>query len=197
MDFDKVVEKRRSIRSFKGNVVSWKDVLLAIDSARQSPAAGGDLLLKFIIVEDPHTIDKLAKHADQDWISQASVVAVLVSDDKNLEKLYGDKGRVYSRQQSGAVINTLLLKLVDLGLSGCWVGSYDDNKIKDVLDIPKAKQVEAIIPIGYEKPAAKNMGKTRKKPLENFLYWDKWDRSKRQPIFRESQSKADLHGHPY
>ena len=198
MDFDKIVEKRHSVRTFTGKVVSWKDVLVAIDAAIKGPGAGGDLPFKFIIVENAKKIDKIAEQCDQLWINQASIIVVITSDDKHLEKMYGDRGRIFSRQQAGAAINTFLLKLVDLGLSGCWVGSYNDNKIRHLLAIPSEKQIEAIIPIGYEKPSPKtNRGKSRKRKLENYLFWDAWDQESRNPIFKENTShKFDQHGHP-
>ena len=196
MEFDRIIEKRSSVRSFKGRVVSWKDVLYAVDAATKGPGAGGDLALKFIIVENPDTIDKLADHADQSWINKSSMILIVTSDDKHLEKLYGDRGRVYSRQQAGAAINTILLKLVDLGLGACWVGSYDDKMIRKVLQIPEEKQIEAIIPIGYEKPAIKKASKSRKRKIEHYLFWDKWNQKSRNYLFKETISRADEQGHP-
>jgi len=197
MDFDKVIEKRKSVRDFTGKVVSWKDILYAVDTAIKGPAAGGDLPLTFLIVEHAENIDKVAEQCEQDWIKNASIVVLVVSDDKHLENQYGDRGRVYCRQQAGAAINTMLLKLVDLGLGACWVGSYSDAKLRRVFDIPSNKQIEAVIPVGYESTSLKGTrGLRRKKRLVGSLNWEKWGKRRREPVFLERMSKADIHGHP-
>jgi nitroreductase len=185
MDLDKVVEKRHSVRSFKDKKVSWKDVMTAIDSALQGPFAGNMNNLKFIIVENTEKIKNIANHSQQSWISESGILIVVCSDDSFLEKQYGDRGTVYSKQQAGATINTLLLKLTDLGLGNCWVGAYADEYVKRELDIPSDIQVEAIIPVGYENPS-----KIRKKPskhtLERAINWEKWGKNKRPAFFQDT-----------
>ncbi len=124
MEFDKVVRKRKSANHFSGKKVSWKDVLEAIDAANQGPFAGNHNNLHFLIVEEPSTIKDLANCCEQSWISNSNILIVVCSDDTHLQDLYGERGRIYSRQQSGAAIQTLLLKLTDLGISSCWVGIF-------------------------------------------------------------------------
>src|SRR3989344_4790062 len=119
MEFDSVVRKRHSVRSFKSKAPSWRDVLEAVDSALQVPTSGGHYHIKFLFVENPETIKKISKLAEQSWIAESKFLAVVCSNDTPLEDLYGERGRVYSRQQAGAAIQTFLLKLVDLGLSAC------------------------------------------------------------------------------
>ena len=172
MEFDSLVKKRKSVREFIRKRASWKLVLEAIDSANQGPFAGNFNPLKFLIVEDKETIDLISKECDQLWISQVSILVLVLSDDTQLEEIYGDRGRVYSRQQAGAAIQTMLLKITDLGLATCWVGSYNDETIKQKLKIPEHVQIEAILPIGYENTKIKS-DKKDKKALDTILYWEK------------------------
>ncbi|MBI3334374.1 nitroreductase family protein [Candidatus Pacearchaeota archaeon] len=184
MELDSVIKKRRSVRSFSDKKVSWKLLLDAIDAAVHAPFAGNYNNLKFVIIENPERLNMLARHASQDWIMDASSALIVCSDDTNLEKLYGERGRIYSRQQAGAAIQTLLLKLADLGLAACWVGAYTDSKIRNDFSIPKEIQIEAVIPIGYEKKTFKS--KTiKKKKLEAVLFWEAWDKNRRETLFKE------------
>lgn len=186
MEFDSVIKKRHSVRSFKPKGVSWKRIMDAIETATQIPTAGNNFNLKFIIVEHPEKIEKLAKTADQLWISEAQAVIIVISDDKQLENLYGERGRVYSRQQAGASIEHILLKLTDLGLSACWIGAYSDEQVRSHFSIPPNKQIEAIIPIGYEKPTQKSKASKPKKPsLETSIYWEEWGATNRPALFKE------------
>ncbi|MEI6732140.1 MAG: nitroreductase family protein [archaeon] len=182
MDFDKVISKRKSTHSFSSKKVSWKAVLDAVDSAAQGPYAGNINHLHFIIIEDPDTIEKIAKAADQSWIQNASIVTVVMSEDVFLERLYDDRGRVYGKQSAGAAINTFILKLTDLGIGSCWVGGFDNDAVKEILDIPKKAEVEAIIPIGYDSNPGK---KKTKKKVEKVIFWEGWDRWKRPAFYKE------------
>ena len=191
MEFDKVIEKRHSSKSFKDKSVSWKLVLEAIDAAIKAPMPGNHLHVKFVIIEDPKKIDKLAEFANQTWINQAPILIAVVSDDTHLENQYGGRGRVYSRQTAGAIIENLTLKLIDLGLNSCWVGSFTDELVKQELKVPSHMQVEALIPVGHEKDKAE---KKKRTALENVLRWEDWNTWRRQSLFTEpSIRKETLH----
>src|SRR3989344_4872194 len=183
MEFDEVVKQRRSARGFTKKRANWKDVMYAIDSAIQGPFAGNHNNLKFLIVEEPGMIRTIAAFCEQHWIDSASTIVLVCSDETNLENIYGERGRVYSRQQAGAAIQTFLLKLADLGLGSCWVGAYNDEMLRAKLNIPLNILIEAVVPVGY----AIGGEKKEKKALENVLYWEKWGDGKRPSIFQESK----------
>lgn len=185
MDFDNIIDKRHCARSFKDRRASWKDVMLAIDAANQGPFAGNMNHLKFLIIEFPDKIKELAKHSKQTWMAESGILVVVCSDDTHLEKQYGERGRVYSRQQAGAAIMTLILKLTDLGLASCWVGEYNDDMIRQVLGIPQHIQIEAIIPVGYERLEKGKKMKQKKIALERAIFWEKWEGFRRPSAFED------------
>lgn len=192
MQFDEVVKKRKCVRAFKSKKASWKDIIEAIDSATRGPFAGNVNNIKFVIVENPDTIKKLAKHANQHWISQVGIAVVVCSDDKPLEQKYGERGRNYTKQQAGAAIVTLIFKLTDMGLNACWVGAFTDEFVRTVLRIPPHINVEAIIPIGYERPVP--TPERRKIALENVLFWELWGIPRRATPFEEGPELERLPG---
>ena len=189
MELDEVINKRRSVRSFRGKSASWKDVLEAIDAANQAPFADNRNNLKFIVLEDKEKIAMVANLAGQNWNNESNIAVIVCSDDGNLENMHGERGRIYARQQAGGAIENLLLKLVDLGLSACWVGAFSDDLIKTKLKIPQNIQIEAIIPVGYSKTAAE---KKRKAALENTIFWEEWDRIRRGPMFKENEDEFSV-----
>ncbi len=189
MEFNAIIKKRKSVKAFISKKPSWKFILDAIEAANQNPFAGNHNNLKFLIIEEKETINRIAKLAEQTWISESNILVLVCSDETHLENIYGERGRVYSRQQAGAAIQTLLLKLVDLGLSACWVGSYKDEIIKEILKIPQHIQIEAIIPIGYENKKAQSK-KPGKKELENTIFWEKWENERRPPLFKEPKDPS-------
>ncbi len=184
VDFDNVIAKRVSVQSFTSKRPSWKNLMIAIDAALQGPFAGNKNNLKFIIVEHPEIMKKLSQHSEQHWIAEAKAAIVVYSDDRILEEMYGERGRVYSRQQAGAAIQTILFKLVDLGLSGCWVGAYTDEILKQLLKIPSHMQIEAIIPVGY---AASKQKRKRKMSLSAAIDWEEHDQDRRPTLTEEKE----------
>lgn len=182
MNFDEIVHKRKSVRSFKKKSVNFRDLMDAIDLANQGAFAGNHNHINYLIVEDKNTIKEIAGLCEQSWIEEAPVLILVLTNDAHLESMYEERGRVYSRQQSGAAIKVLMLKLTELGYGTCWVGSYDDNNVRLKLKIPPHIQVEAIIPVGYSDDQKK---KETKKTIENTIYWEKWGNQNKPAMFQE------------
>lgn len=172
MELDKAIKERRSIRHFKKTkTADYKKAIEIVDAATKAPLAGNISSLRYIIVQDKEKIAELAKAAQQDFIEEAEIAIVICSDKKGLERSYYQRGLMYSRQQAGAAIENMLLKITELGLASCWVGAFSDETIKRILKIPDNIDVEAILPIGEE------MGKTkqpRKPDIDHVLFFDTW-----------------------
>jgi len=178
-----VIDRRRSVRDFGKKRASFKLVIDAVDAANQGPFASNHNNLKFLIVENPDKIAEIADASEQDWIATSGIVVLIVSDDKHLENVYGERGRVYSKLQAGAAINTFMLKLTDFGLDSCWVGAYSHEKLRKAFKMPKHVQIEAVVPIGY---AVKHNRKKEKKELEWSLFWEEWGAQRRPTKFEEN-----------
>lgn len=176
MDVLKAIEKRRSIRKFKKKEVKWSHVLEAIDAALQAPLAGNINATRFIIVTDKETKNKLATHADQDWIAEADTVVVVCSDEGQLKRMYDDRAERYAHQQAGAAIQNFLLCMTGLGIGACWIGAFLDSAIKRDLKIPDDVSIEALIPLGHPAEKPKNINKVA---LENTIMWEHWGQRKR------------------
>lgn len=170
MDLDKAIQSRTSIRKFSSKKPDWRDIIECIDAARYAPMAGGSYSLKFILVDNPETIKKIAEASQQDFIAHAHYVVVVCSNPSKTINAYGKQGEVYVRQQAGAAIQNFLLKIEEAGLSTCWVGYFVENQIKRILKIPEETNIEAIFPIGFE--YEKKRTKKAKIELDNILYFN-------------------------
>jgi nitroreductase len=157
MDYVDVLKLRRSVRKFALKSVSFQDVSEICLAGTHGPMAGNIFTLKFIIVSDKEKIKLLANAAQQPFIAQAPYIIVVYSKTDQVVRSYGKRGEIFARQQAGAAIENMLLRAVDLELSTCWIGWFDENIIKRVLFLPDWAQVEALLPIGYslEKPIPK------------------------------------------
>lgn len=176
MDLDKAVKERESVREFSKKKPDWKKMIDAIDSARHTSTAGNNYVSSFIIVSEKEKINKIAEACQQDFISKAHYVVVVCSNPSRLINSYGEKGKIYSRQQAGASIQNFLLKLTEEKLSTCWIGYFVDEQIKKILKIPENVDVEAVFPIGFKtEKATKLFSKQKSKiELERILHFDEY-----------------------
>lgn len=180
MAFDDLLKKRASIRRYSTKSVSFNDIAKICEAARYAPMAGNIYTVRLIIVSEKEKKEKLAEAAlGQEFIADAPYVIVVCSDLSNLSVAYGERAEIYARQQAGAAIENMLLKTTELGLATCWIGAFDDNAVKRILDIPEKIQIEALLPIAYP------LGKTiqKKKPeLAQILYFEKWGQKTAKPL---------------
>ncbi len=173
MQLDKAIKERHSVRRFTSRKPNWRDIIEALESARLTPLAGNIPTIKFVVVTDKEEIEQLAEACQQDFVGTVDYVIVVCSDKQQIVRSYDERGIRYARQQAGAAIEHLLLKLVDLGLSTCWVGEFVDEQVKRILHIQEKDNIdiEALFPIGYEL----GKGKPRVKPsLDQILFFNTW-----------------------
>jgi len=172
MEVDKAIKERHTVRNFKEiKKPRYQDIIEAIDAANRAPLAGNVACLRYIVVQDKEIIHKLAEAAAQDFFQDLDFVVVVCSDKAFLKRSYLERADMYAKQQVGAAIENLLLKVTDMGLASCWVGAFSDPTVRDALDIPDNIDIEALLPIGYEM----GRGKQKTKPLlDTVLFFDKW-----------------------
>ncbi|MDD5012253.1 MAG: nitroreductase family protein [Candidatus Nanoarchaeia archaeon] len=173
MDLDKAIQNRRCVRKFNPKKKpDWRTIIECIDSARYAPMAGGNYTLKFILVSDEEKINRIAKACQQDFVAQAKFVVVVCSNPARTINLYGKKGGCYAKYQAGAAVENFFLKIIESGLSTCWVGHFVEGQIKEILKIPEDTDVDAVFPIGYE--LEKPMTRKAKIDLDRILYFNRY-----------------------
>lgn len=179
MDFSDVLKERKCVRNYSAKNVRLDEIMAICEASRYSPMAGNIYTIRLVLVHDKETKVKLAEAAlGQDFIIDAPYVIVVCSDLSNLARSYPEHASVYSRQQAGAAIENIFLKVTELGLATCWIGAFDENAVRRILRIPEKIQIEAILPIAV--PLGKTV--TKKKPeLKQILYFEKWGQSTAKP----------------
>jgi nitroreductase len=180
MDLDTAIKSRRSVRHFTNKTPDWRDIIECIDSARYAPMAGKNFILKFILIDDPEKIIKISEYCQQDFIAEAQYVVVVCSDDSRIRNMFGERGKEFVKQESGAAIENFLLKIVEKGLSTCWVGHFVEDEIKHLLKIPEKSRVEALFPIGYE--AKKPLLRNWRIELDRILFFNEYKNKKMKEI---------------
>lgn len=179
MDLNKAIKERHSVKNFKlTKKVDWKDVIKSVDAANYAPLAGNIQTLRFILVSDRKKIQALAVPCQQSFVAKADYIVVVCSELAQIKRAYKERAEKYSKQQAGAAIENFLLEITNLELGCCWVGAFDDEEVKRILEIPDDVEVEALLPVGYEIGKGKQNKKT---DLDNVLFFDKWKNKYMKP----------------
>jgi nitroreductase len=157
LDFDEVVRKRKMIRQYDAErQVPDEIVRKLIKNAHRAPSAGHTQVQEFVIVKNPTIKKNLRKAAvNQEYVEQAPVLIVVCSDTSRSETRYGSRGSQFYSVIDGAFASMIiLLTAINEEIDACFVGAFDDNKVSDILCLPKNVKPIGIICIGYpdEKP---------------------------------------------
>lgn len=148
-----VFKKRHSVRSFQKKEVSpeqMEEILKAFDSA---PSAGNLKAREVMIIKDQKTKAQLASAAySQDFIKEAPLVLVIFALPEKSALKYGERGySLYALEDATIAGAFAWLEAVNQGLSACWVGAFDEEKVRKILQKPPAFRPIVIMPLGYEK----------------------------------------------
>jgi nitroreductase len=151
MNFETVVKRRRMCREFLERDVPQEKLDRILELASRYPSAGHTEPQEFIVVHDRRMKEDLAHAAlYQMFVAQAPLVIVVVSDVRRSARRYGERGvRFFSIIDGAFVAMLILLAVVEEGLGACFVGSFYDEEVQEVLSLPQEVRPIGIIPIGY------------------------------------------------
>jgi nitroreductase len=171
MEVFECIKTRRSVRSYEKKDVPNELIGQIIFAGIQAPSAGNMQPWEFIVVKDEKTKKELSFAAlRQNHVEEAPVVIVVCANPEKSGDRYGDRGRnLYCIQDTAAAIENMLLTANSLGLGTCWIGAFDEGKIKTILNIPERIKAVAIITLGFPVPY-KKPGKKSRIPFENITW---------------------------
>jgi nitroreductase len=161
---DKILQ-RRSIRKYKKESISANVKEKIIEAGRQAPSASNKQPWHFIIVTDRVLKEKLSIGKYAGFVKDADFVVVGVG-------LPSEPG-----YQRWAVVDvTIALQNMVIaaevqGVGSCWIGSFDENEVKQLLGIPKEAIVVALMPFGIPD---ENPVQRPKKQLVEITHNNRW-----------------------
>jgi len=176
MELDKCIQERRSVRKYNKKKVSWELISEIMESGEHAPCAGGIQNYYFIVVKSNKTKEAISRACSQLWMLDAPYFIVVCNDKNKMKKFYEQEGGHYAIQNCAVVAQTMLLKAHSLGLSSCWVGSYDDIQLQRILKLPDHVNVESILVFGYSDSKSKE---PRRFPLDRMTYFEEFGNTKK------------------
>lgn len=149
MDFFEAIEKRHSSRSYKTEAVEKEKLQKLLDAARLAPTACNLQAFKLYIIETKSNKEGLKKLYGRDWFTEAPyVIGICAVKDKSWVRR---DGKCYSDVDCAIVMDHLILSATALGLGTCWIGAFDVNAARELLELDESLEPVAFTPLGYEK----------------------------------------------
>jgi nitroreductase len=156
MDVYEAIRSRRSVRSYQDKAIPEEVLNRVLDAARMAPSANNVQPWKFIIVKDGKLRRETAKHCwNQTFLAEAPVIIVACGL-PTTSKVGGYESSVYV--DVAIAVDHLTLAARAEGLGTCWIGAFDNEKLKNLLNIPKEVNVVVVTPLGYPKGPFGTMG---------------------------------------
>jgi len=176
MDVLEAIKTRRSVRSYSSRAIP-DDVMERMRQAlRYAPSACNYQPWHFILVTDAELRRKVAQAAhDQLFMADAPVIVAGLGFPAQAYKHMGDHGN--STEIDVAIaLDHLTLTAIAEGLGTCWIGAFNEEAVKRLLDVPPKAKVVAMTPLGY--PASPDLNfpvdDTRRKPERDVFSIDRY-----------------------
>ncbi len=138
---------RRSVRRYEQKEIP-KDVLEKIlEAGRQAPSVANRQPWHFIVLNDPEIKKESSKGLFSRFIKDSLVTIVGCA---NKDFVAGK----YSIVSTTIALQNMVIAAWAMGVGSCWIGDFDEEKVKKSLGIPERWNVVAFVSFGYpaEKP---------------------------------------------
>jgi len=142
----KEILNRRSVREYQEKDVSKEDIDEIIKAGQFAPTASNNRAIEFIVIRDQQTKDKIFEIVSQEFVKEAPVLIISVSDTTQTN---------CPVQDLSVASENMFLQATALGLGTVWKNfeaeHTEEEKIKKLLGIPEQYKAINIIPVGYPK----------------------------------------------
>jgi nitroreductase len=173
----KLIGERFSVRHYLDRPIEPDQLETILESARLAPSASNAQPWHFYVVTAKAKRQALAgkmplgsQVVSNSFIAQAPVVIVATAGPINL--LHRIASFIVNKRwyyiDLGIALEHMVLTAWELGIGSCWVGWFDEPKVRQLLAIPAGEEVIALLTLGYTDETRSPFPKNRKK-LEEIV----------------------------
>jgi len=142
LDVFETIRKRKSVRSYAPTPIPEEVLVKVLEAARLAPSAGNIQPWHFIVVRDEDKRARIAKDCRYGrFLAESPAVIVACGDKKASPSWYAI--------DTAVSLEHLALAATALGLGTCWVGSFNQEDIREMLKVPEKFEVVALMALGY------------------------------------------------
>jgi len=171
--FLELARRRHSCRRYLDRVVEREKLEKCLEAARLAPSACNKQPWRFRIVDDAgergRIVDEgLLPGLPMPWLSTAPViVAVCAETSVVTHRLAPLLSKIdYRLIDIGIAGEHFALSATAQGLATCWIGWFNEKRVKRVLGLPRSLRVLSLMSVGYP---AEDGEQPEKKPLPDIM----------------------------
>ena len=152
-----LMKHRKSVRDFLDRPVEREKITMCLEAARVAPSACNSQPWRFVVVDEPSLKNQLCKvafsgiYSINSFCKMAPVIVVVISEKSRFIARVGGmfRGTKYYLIDIGIACEHFVLQAEDLGLGTCWLGWFNEKRVKSVLNIPQHKKIDVLLALGY------------------------------------------------
>jgi nitroreductase len=151
---------RRSVRKYENKEIPQEVVNQILEAGRQAPSAVNKQPIRFVVAKDSEITKSFSSALFNRFVKDAPMVIVGCADVKSF--LTGKWAVV----DTTIALQNMVIAAWSLGVGSCWIGAFEEEKIKQLLKIPEKWKIVALVTFGY--PAEESKPKKKKSIEELF-----------------------------
>jgi len=166
MEFFELIDKRHSVRSYRDDPVEEDKIQKILEAGRIAPTAANRQAFKILVIHTRGRENELRKIYNKDWFVTAPVILCVCSIPEKCWVRYDGKN---SADVDAAIVMThMILAARDLGLGTCWIGAFNVEAARQVLEIDSGMEPVAFTPLGYYEESEVQK---KRKPMEELVIY--------------------------
>lgn len=175
-----IIKKRRSVRRYLSKKISDDLTQRLLESLRLAPSACNYQPWRFILVsEEQHRRQVAEACKNQLWMADAPLIIVACGNPDQAYKFMGGYGNSVDIDVAIAM-DHLTLVATEEGLGTCWIGAFDEEALKTLLNVPAHSKIITLTPVGYpaDKKALLDTKQKNRKEGSEIFFVESWDLQK-------------------
>jgi nitroreductase len=148
-DFLSFLTGRSSVREYEAGPVPEETIEYLLKCASTAPSAGNLEAWDVVVVTEEETRVALAEAAfGQPHLEQAPLILAVCSNYVRSMSRYGERGILYALEDATIACTYMMLAAHSRNLQSCWTGAFDDDAVREILDLPPHLRPIALLAIG-------------------------------------------------
>ena len=167
MEFNDILRKRYSCRTFASQAVEQEKIDLILEAGRMAPTAVNKQPVHVWAVSRPDTLEAVKGVTRSNYGAPLLLIVGCRPSDAWVRRYDGKNG---AEVDAAIVATHLMLAAENEGLSTLWVGSFDPAQLKTILPESDGYELIAMINVGYPSQASQPSPKHAiRKPSGEFV----------------------------
>jgi len=183
METLEAINKRASLKPhLSSREIEPEKIAKILSAAQLAPSARNSQPWRFIVVQGREAVEALVSSVffETNQVVKKAPVIIIACANPSDDAVIG--GREYYLFDVALAVENMLLAATDLGLVTHPMAALNEDKLKDVLGIPREVRFVIATPLAYPaegsyaEAAKERLGQRTRKGLQEFVYSNAWAR---------------------